>query len=76
MDKTYNPQTIEKRIYKSWEDAGYFAPSKKGDSLRSPIICFGGPPGTGKTLLSRAGAGEAAVPFFSISGSEFVEMFV
>jgi cell division protease FtsH len=35
-----------------------------------------GPPGTGKTLLSRAVAGEAGVPFFNISGSEFVEMFV
>ena len=35
-----------------------------------------GPPGTGKTLMSRAVAGEAGVPFFSISGSEFVEMFV
>ena len=35
-----------------------------------------GPPGTGKTLLSRAVAGEAGVPFFAISGSEFVEMFV
>lgn len=35
-----------------------------------------GPPGTGKTLISRAVAGEAGVPFFSVSGSEFVEMFV
>jgi len=35
-----------------------------------------GPPGTGKTLLSKAVAGEAGVPFFSVSGSEFVEMFV
>ncbi|GAO21402.1 ATP-dependent metalloprotease FtsH [Alicycliphilus sp. B1] len=39
-------------------------------------ILLVGPPGTGKTLLARAMAGEAGVPFFSITGSEFVEMFV
>ena len=39
-------------------------------------ILLVGPPGTGKTLLAKAVAGEAGVPFFSISGSNFVEMFV
>ena len=39
-------------------------------------VILGGPPGTGKTLLANAVAGEAGVPFFSISGSDFVEMFV
>ncbi|MFP9084189.1 AAA family ATPase, partial [Enterococcus faecalis] len=39
-------------------------------------VLLEGPPGTGKTLLAKAVAGEAGVPFYSISGSDFVEMFV
>ena len=52
---------------------------KKFNELGARIpkgVLLMGPPGTGKTLLARAVAGEAAVPFFSISGSDFVEMFV
>ncbi len=52
---------------------------KKFQSLGARIpkgVLLYGPPGTGKTLLARAVAGEAGVPFFSISGSDFVEMFV
>lgn len=52
---------------------------KKYESLGAKIpkgVLLVGPPGTGKTLLAKAVAGEAGVPFFSISGSDFVEMFV
>ena len=53
--------------------------SKKYEEIGAKMpkgVLLVGPPGTGKTLLARAVAGEAGVPFFSIAGSEFVEMFV
>ena len=55
------------------KDPGRF--SRLGGRIPKGVLLVG-PPGTGKTLLARAVAGEAGVPFFSINGSEFVEMFV
>ncbi|MEO0447453.1 MAG: ATP-dependent zinc metalloprotease FtsH [Verrucomicrobiota bacterium] len=62
-----------------WEIVEFLKDPKKFQKLGGRIpkgVLMVGPPGTGKTLLARAIAGEADVPFFSISGSDFVEMFV
>ncbi|MDP4119658.1 MAG: ATP-dependent zinc metalloprotease FtsH [Bacillota bacterium] len=61
------------------EIVGFLKEPQKYNALGARIpkgVLLVGPPGTGKTLLARAVAGEAGVPFFSISGSDFVEMFV
>ena len=61
------------------EIVDFLKDNKKFKQMGSRIpkgVLLVGPPGTGKTLLARAVAGEAGAPFFSISGSDFVEMFV
>jgi len=62
-----------------WEVVDFLKKPKKYEALGAKIprgVLLAGDPGTGKTLMARAVAGEAKVPFFSISGSEFAEMFV
>ncbi len=66
-------ETELKEIIEFLKDPARF--TRLGARLPKGVLLVG-PPGTGKTLLARATAGEASVPFFSISGSDFVEMFV
>ena len=70
---------VDEAIVELKEIVHFLKEPKKYGRLGAKVpkgVLLVGPPGTGKTLLARAVAGEAAVPFFTISGSEFVEMFV
>ena len=70
---------VEEAIEELGEVKEYLASPAKFQAMGAKIprgVLLVGPPGTGKTLLARAVAGEAGVPFFTISGSDFVEMFV
>ena len=70
---------VDEAVEELQEIKEFLESPKKFQALGARIpkgVLLYGPPGTGKTLLARAVAGEAGVPFFSISGSDFVEMFV
>jgi cell division protease FtsH len=70
---------VDEAVQELQEIKEYLENPKRFQALGARIpkgVLLYGPPGTGKTLLARAVAGEAGVPFFSISGSDFVEMFV
>jgi cell division protease FtsH len=70
---------VEEAVEELQEIKEFLENQKKFQALGARIpkgVLLYGPPGTGKTLLARAVAGEAGVPYFSISGSDFVEMFV
>jgi cell division protease FtsH len=70
---------VDEALEELREITEFLADPSRFESLGARIpkgVLLSGPPGTGKTLLARAVAGEAGVPFFSISGSDFVEMFV